>query len=93
MAAQERTKQAQHKPTPPPSNDAGLLMTLDAPNDPPPPAFDTSFLPAAPAELPPPAFDSVQDSVMQQMNMNFPPPPPMDAVAPPPPSFMSSAPM
>jgi hypothetical protein len=34
---------------------------LDAPNpnDPPPPAFDTSFLPAAPAELPPPAFDSV----------------------------------
>jgi hypothetical protein len=59
MAAQERTKQAQHKPTSPPSNDADLLMTLDAPNDPPPPAFDTSFLPAAPAKLPPPAFDSV----------------------------------
>ena len=93
MAAQERTKQAQNKPTPPPSDDADLLMTLDAPNDAPPPAFDSSFLPAAPAELPPPAFDSVQDSVMQQMNMNFPPPPPMDAVAPPPPASMSSAPM
>ena len=86
MAAQERTKQAQNKPTPPPpSNDADLLMTLDAPtNDPPPPAFDSSFFPAAPAELPPPAFDSVQDSIMPQMDMSFPPPPPMDAVAPPP---------
>lgn len=93
MAAQERTKQAQNKPTPPPpSNDADLLMTLDAPtNDPPPPAFDSSFFPAAPAELPPPAFDSVQDSIMPQMDMSFPPPPPMDAVAPPPPAFMSSS--
>jgi hypothetical protein len=90
MAAQERTKQAQHKPKPPPSDDADLLMTLDAPSDAPPPAFDMSFLPPAAPEMAPPAFDSVQDSVMQQMNMNFPPPPPMDAVAPP---SMSSAPM
>jgi hypothetical protein len=96
MAAQERTKQAQHKPEPPPpSDDADLLMAFDAPNDPPPPAFDTSLLPPAaaapaPADIPPPAFDSVHDSATQQMF--FPPPPPIDAVAPPPPS-MSSAPI
>jgi hypothetical protein len=97
MAAQERTKQAQHKPEAPPSDDADLLMAFDAPDDAPPPAFDTNFLPRAaaapapaPTEMAPPAFDSVQDSVMQQIS--FPPPPPIDAVAPHPPS-MSSAPM
>jgi hypothetical protein len=61
MAAQERAKHAGHKPTS--SNDGLPIMSMSEPGmkDPPPPAFDMSFLPpqvqVSPEMAAPPSFD------------------------------------